>query len=114
MSSEFITLILPCLITIEPADICDTDAHVLLFFNAHNIFTVYDCPFDINYPVDVVIDGTPATLNNLDDYFAQTGAPNSFGDVDLIYPITVTVAADGSTVVLNSDQDVCDFITSCE
>jgi hypothetical protein len=112
---EFIQLILPCLVVIDdPAGPCDTDAHVLLFFNAHNIFTVFDCPFDINYPVDVTVDGTPVTLNSVDDYFAETGAPNNIGGVELVYPITVTVAADGSTVTLNNDQEVCAFIETCE
>ncbi len=113
--TEFILLILPCLITVEdPAEPCDTEAHVLLFFNAHNIFTIFDCPFDINYPVDVTVDGATVTLNDVYDYFDETGAPSNIGDVELIYPITVTVAADGSNVELNSDQDVCDFITACE
>lgn len=111
---QFIELILPCFIEIGVEGPCDGDAHVGLFFNAHNIFTVYDCPFEINYPVDVIIDGTPTTLNNVNDYFNETGAPSSFGDVDLVYPITVTVEADGSTVELNSDQDVCDFLLSCD
>ena len=113
---EFIFLILPCLITIEgPVDNCDADAHVLLFFNAHNIFTLFPCPFDINYPVEVTIDGTAVTLNSVDDYFAETGAPFSIiGDVELVYPITVTSQEDGSTVELNSDDDVCDYITACE
>jgi hypothetical protein len=114
--NEYIASFLACgiEIIIEPAEPCDTPTHVLLFFNAHNIFTVYDCPFDIAYPVDVTIDGRAATLNSVEDYFAETGAPSRFGDVQLIYPIDVTVAADGSVVTLNSDEEVCAFITSCE
>ncbi len=112
---EFIELLLPCIITIEPTEPCDPDAHIILFFNAHNIFTVFECPFDINYPVEVTVDGAPVTLNSVEDYYAETGAPFNFvGQVELVYPITVTVQEDGSTVELNSDEDLCEFITSCE
>lgn len=112
---EFIELLLPCIITIEPTEPCDGDAHIVLFFNAHNIFTVFECPFDINYPVEVTVDGAPVTLNSVEDYYAETGAPFSFvGEVELVYPITVTVQEDGSMVELNSDDDLCEFITSCE
>lgn len=97
----------------DPSELCDTEAHVLLFFNAHNIFTLYDCPFDINYPVEMFINGssTASSVGDVNEYFSTTGAPSNIQDVELVYPITVT--QDGVEVTLNNDQEVCDFIEGC-
>jgi hypothetical protein len=101
-------------IEITPTDPCDTPAHVQLFFNAHNIFTVFDCPFSINYPVEMTVEGTSNTLNSLNDYFVVSGAPNSINSgIVLGYPITIT-EQNGTIVTLNSDEEICGYISACE
>ena len=99
-------------IIIYPADPCDTPAHIQLFFNAHNVFTVYDCPFDINYPIDLEVDGATNVITTLNEYFVASGAPNNINPTtQLIYPITVT--QDGMIITLNNDEEVCAFIDGC-
>lgn len=97
-----------------PAELCDAEAHVLLFFNGENIFTVFPCDFSINYPVAMTVNGVPESVDDVNDYFTTTGAPSNIQDVVLTYPITVTVVADGTEVVLESDEDICAFISACD
>lgn len=112
---ELLTALLNCGVGVDTVvyEICDTEAHVLLFFNAHNIFTLYECPFDINYPVKMIVNSSPtsSTVADLNEYFATSGAPSNIQEVELIYPITVT--QDGTEITLNNDQEICDFITGC-
>jgi len=88
-------------------------AHITLFFSAYNIFNVYQCPFDINYPVEMFVNGsaTATSIGDLNEYFSTSGAPGDIQDVELVYPIIVT--QDGVDITLNSDQEVCDFIDGC-
>jgi hypothetical protein len=86
----------------------DLDAHVLLFFNALNIFSTNKYTFTINYPVQLVVNGQTITLNQNSDYIPAIGGnPMRPGDATLIYPIVIRQF--GQTLTLNSDQDVCVF-----
>lgn len=86
----------------------DVDAHVLLFYNALNIFTLNRYVYDINYPVSLIVEGTQVVINNDDEYLPAIGGnPSQFLEVELIYPITITQF--GRDIVLNNDSDVCDF-----
>jgi len=84
------------------------DAHVLLFFNALNILTLNNYVYEINYPVNMIVEGNPVTLNNDDQYLpAVGGSPFDLLETDLVYPITITQF--GRDIQLNSDADVCAF-----
>jgi hypothetical protein len=86
----------------------DLDAHMLLFYNALNIFTINRYPFTINYPVQMEVNGLVVTLNQDSDYLPAIGGnPMRPDSATLVYPITIQQF--GQTIVLNSDQDVCDF-----
>lgn len=100
------------IITVDPTNICDLPAHVNLFFNGHNIFTVFPCPFDINYPLEAIVEGVQQTITDVNSYFVITGAPSSIKETELVYPIMVT-QADGTVVTLNNDDEVCSFIEGC-
>lgn len=91
----------------------DQTVHIGLFFSAYNIFSVFDCPFDFEYPVQIEIEGTLYDINNDADYINAIGSPFSPGEATLIFPITV-VEENGNTETLNSNADVCSFISSCE
>lgn len=85
-----------------------TDAHVLLFFNALNIFTLNKYVYTINYPVSLVVEGDTVVVNNDDEYLpAVGGSPSELLETDLVYPITITQF--GRDIELNSDDDVCAF-----
>jgi len=108
--AEFIQLILPCIIDIgDPADPCEvTDAHVLLFFNGLNILTVNKYPYDINFPVTLIVDGAPVVVNSGDEYLpAVGGSPFNVKPAEIVYPVTVTQF--GRDIVLNNDDEVCQF-----
>jgi hypothetical protein len=89
-------------------DCADLQPHVLLFFNALNIFTLNNYPYTINYPVTLVVNGNQVVLNQDADYLpAIGGSPSNIPPTDLVYPITIRQF--GRDIVLNSDNDVCDF-----
>jgi hypothetical protein len=91
----------------------DQEAHVLLFFNALNIFTLNKFPYSINYPVQIQVNGQVATLNQDSDYLPAIGGnPMQPDSANLIYPITIVQF--GQTIVLNSDQDVCNFYATLD
>lgn len=86
----------------------DYDAHMLLFYNALNIFTTNKYVYTINYPVTVVVNGKNITLNKDSDYMPAIGGnPSRPEKATLIYPITIKQF--GQTITLSNDQDVCDF-----
>jgi hypothetical protein len=98
--------IIPCFT--EEYECGDVEPHVLLFYNALNIFTLNKYEYKINYPVTLVIEGNQVVINNDSEYVPAIGGnPSRFPKGQLVYPITVTQF--GRTIVLNSDQDVCDF-----
>ena len=89
-------------------DCSHSPAHVLLFFNALNILTMNNYVYEINYPVDLIVEGNPVTLNSDDQYLpAVGGSPFDLLETDLVYPITITQF--GRDIQLNSDADVCAF-----
>jgi hypothetical protein len=96
-------------ITIDTLFDCShSDPHVLLFFNALNILTTNKYPYEINYPVTLVVDGNQVAINSDSAYLpAIGGSPFNFLPTDLVYPITITQF--GRDIVLNSDNDVCQF-----
>lgn len=91
----------------------DQTIHVALFYNAYNIFSVFDCPFDFEYPVQIEIDGTVYDINNSDDYISAIGSPFSPGLATILFPVNV-IDENGATVTLSSNADVCSFISNCE
>lgn len=102
----FLTLISCDPVVLGPC--ADTDAHILLFFNALNIFSVNNYEYDINYPVTIIVQGNPIILNEDDDYLpAIGGSPFQPLPTELSYPITITQF--GRNIILNSDAEVCDF-----
>jgi len=92
----------------EPSDLCDTEAHVLLFFNAFNILTINNYPYEINLPVTLIVEGEEVVINDVDDYFAATGAPFDLRSTEISYPVTVTQF--GQEIMLSNDNDVCKFV----
>ena len=92
----------------RPTTCADLDAHVLLFYNALNLYSVNKYVYTINYPVTVIVDGVSIVLNNDDDYLSAIGGdPSRPKDAQLVYPITVNQF--GRTITLNNDDDVCQF-----
>ncbi len=84
------------------------NAHVLLFFNALNILTLNKYVYEINYPVDLIVEGTQVTITNDSEYLpAVGGSPFDLLETELVYPISITQF--GRDIVLNSDADVCQF-----
>lgn len=93
------------------ATCADYDAHMLLFYNALNIFTTNKYVYTINYPVTVVVNGKNITLDQDDDYIPAIGGnPSRPEKATLVYPITIKQF--GQTITLNNDQEVCDFHTT--
>ncbi|MBK8699421.1 MAG: hypothetical protein IPN29_07700 [Saprospiraceae bacterium] len=91
-----------------PSDCMGQDAHVLLFFNALNIFSINKYMYTINYPVNLIVEGNPVTINSDDEYLpAVGGSPFDLLQTKLVYPITVTQF--GKDIVLDNDADVCQF-----
>lgn len=105
---DLVTAITLCITTI--ADCADLKPHILLFFNALNIFSTNKYEYQINYPVTLIVEGDEIVINNGDQYLPAVtvdGSPNRLLQTDLVYPITIRQF--GRDIVLNSDEDVCQF-----
>lgn len=72
----------------------------------------YGC-FEINFPLNLTVNGETVTINSEEDFasvFIDLGDDFEL-DIELAYPVTVTVFADSSTVVINSEEEweaLCD------
>jgi hypothetical protein len=72
----------------------------------------YGC-FEVNFPLNLSVNGELVTINSEDDFITIL---TDIGDVEeveieLVYPITVTIFSDSSTVVINSEEEweaLCD------
>ena len=95
---------------IGPPDPCDeiTPAHVLLFYNAFNIFTINQYEFEVEFPFTLIVEGNEVVVNNENEYIPAIGGnPSRFLDVEIKYPVTITQF--GQEIILTSDDDVCQF-----
>lgn len=91
----------------------DMEAHVLLFYNALNIFTINKYTYAINYPVQMQVNGQLVVLNQDSDYLPAIGNnPMQPDSALLVYPIQIQQF--GQTITLNNDQDVCDFYATLD
>lgn len=103
---DLVVAIMPCFT--EEYECGFVEPHVLLFFNALNIFTLNRYAYIINYPVTIIVEGNQVVLNNDSQYLPAIGGnPSRLPKAELVYPVTITQF--GRTIVLNSDQDVCAF-----
>ena len=72
----------------------------------------YGC-FEINFPLNLTINGETVTINSEEDFatiFIDLDGDVGL-DIELAYPVTVTVFADSSTVVINNEEEweaLCD------
>ncbi len=98
-------------IIIDTVDICETPGHVLLFINRGGA-AQSPCRFNINYPADVIAGGTTFTLNESIDYW---GVYNDFNldEIEVVYPVDVTVNISGEDIEFTSDDDLCTYIDEC-
>ncbi|MEO1438480.1 MAG: hypothetical protein AAFV80_23275 [Bacteroidota bacterium] len=103
---ELVLAITDCSTTLP--ECTDADAHVLLFFNALDILTINIYEYDVNYPVDLIVEGVQVTINSDDEYLpAVGGSPFDLLETELVYPITITQF--GEDITLNNDGEVCQF-----
>lgn len=94
-----------------PSDCLDLEAHVLLFYNGLNIFTLNKYEYEINYPVSLLVEGSSITINSDEEYLPAIGNdPFKPLPTELVYPITVTQF--GQDIILSSDADVCQLYAS--
>lgn len=103
--TEFILLILPCIVSIEPTDPCDTPSHILLYFNQNICGTVA-------YPNELSADGVVYEINSMDDYFVVYNM-YAWDEISIVYPISI-VTQEGEEVTFNTDEEVCAFVQECE
>ncbi len=94
-----------------PVEDCgNAPAHILLFFNQGG-----SCGFQVDYPLQVIVTDTGETydINNIDDYFVVYNMySNQINAFEVVFPVSVTLT-DGSTLIFNNYDEVCDFITGC-
>lgn len=72
----------------------------------------YGC-FEINFPFSLSINGEVVVVNSEEDFFTISLDLGDVEDleIELVYPITVTIFSDSSTVVINSEEEweaLCD------
>ncbi|MCH2232588.1 MAG: hypothetical protein MK105_19785, partial [Crocinitomicaceae bacterium] len=110
---DFIAALEDCGIIINTGEVsCDNasvSAHILLFFNQQlgNI----GCGYTIDFPLQLEAEGVTYDINEYEDYLTIF---NMTSQIDLVYPLNVTLIADGSTLIFNSDYEICEFIFACE
>lgn len=96
-----------------PVDPCETEAHILLFYNGLNILTLNRYEYEMNYPITLIVEGNQVVLNSDSDYLpAIGGSPFSPQSAEIVYPVSITQF--GRTLVFNSDQDVCGFYATLD
>ncbi len=66
--------------------------------------------YEINYPI--TIGGT--VVNNTEEYFQVLETINDPADFEINYPASVTLIDDGSTVTLNSNEDLAALFVDCQ
>ena len=75
--------------------------------------------FEINYPITLILpDGTQVVVNDddqleatIDNYYDTN--PNDTGEIDVVYPVNVTMLEDGSVVTVNNESDLDALFESC-
>lgn len=90
---------------------CDAPGNVLLFLNQGGP-AQSPCRFSINYPVDLEAGGTTFTINTYLEYFDVYNAYN-LNEIEVVYPVTVTVNSTGEVLEFTSDDDLCTYIEDC-
>jgi len=74
--------------------------------------------FEINYPLNLTINGESVTFNSEEDLAAALGdlVQDESASIELEYPVSITLASDNSVVTINNDEewtgaleDACDF-----
>jgi len=110
---DFIAALVACGIdiVIDTTTLCETPGNVLLFINRGGA-AQSPCRFNVNYPVDVVAGGTTFTLNDDIDYW-DVYNNFSLNDIEVVYPVTVTVNASGEILEFASDDELCAYIENC-
>jgi hypothetical protein len=72
----------------------------------------YGC-FEVNFPLNLSVNGEVVTINSEEDFVTVlTDIDEADGlEIELVYPVTVTVFSDSTTVVINSEEEweaLCD------
>lgn len=67
--------------------------------------------FSVDFPFDIVADGTTYTINSEDDFEAVFA--NEVEYVDFAYPINITYNADGTTVSIADGEALGEVFASC-
>ena len=75
--------------------------------------------FEINYPITLILpDGTQAAVNNdeelettVESYYDAN--PNEEDDFSVVYPVTVTLLEDNSTLTINNDDEFDALFEAC-
>jgi hypothetical protein len=114
---DLIAALEPCgiIITIEEQS-CEnntTPANILLFFNQQAGYI--GCGYTIDFPLQVEAEGVTYDINEYADYLTVYNMyAFQVDQINLIYPLTVTIVEDGSTLTFNNDDEICEFIYACE
>lgn len=113
---DFIQVFIACdiiIIDTTTTNPCNfAEAHILLFFNGLNIFSTNNYKYTFNYPITLIVEGTPVVLNSDADYIPAIGSPSRPKSAEIQYPVSVRQF--GRTIILNNDKDVCDFYNTRE
>lgn len=96
----------------EPCE--NKPAHIQFFFNEGG-GTPTNCAYYINYPLDIVLNGDTIQVQDREDYLDElNGSPTAFDEILLVYPVSMFRYNDDQQVTFGSDDDICDYLTSCQ
>ncbi len=112
---DYIAAINACgliVIEIDTTGPCAIPSHVQLFFNRGGP-AMSPCRYEINYPLQLQAGGNTYTINQYLDYFPVYNA-YQLNEIEVVYPVSVTVISTGQTIVFASDNDVCAYAEDCE
>lgn len=76
--------------------------------------------FEVNFPITLIMpDGSNVVVNDedefettIDNYYDNN--PNDTGDVDVVYPFSVTLLEDDTVVIINNEAELDDLFEYCE
>lgn len=97
----------------EPCE--NKPAHIQFFYNEGS-GTPSNCAYFIEYPVEIILDGTSIQIQDLEQYRAELNAsPDALDNIELVYPVSIFQFQSSDEFTFEEDADICDYLDNiCE
>lgn len=94
----------------EPCE--NKPAHIQFFFNGGSGSPI-NCAYYIDYPLEIVRNGTTIQIQSRDDYLAELNTPGAYDEIELVYPVSAFKYSNNQRITFGSAEDICYFLDNC-